>query len=264
MAAVALGSGRAPRRHDPLAAPFGLALLMHALLFGAMTLAVQWRTQPQAPIVAELWSGLPALPAPEVAAPPPPPAPAPVPAEPERPADIALEQKKLREARKEQPRKDEKKAEPRAEARKAEPRREEAKAPPLPPPPSDLDRIMAQARAGEQPGVASAAGATGAAAGGSTVRGADASYAAQVIACIRPHIAFTVAEGTSPAVYADFRVELLPDGSVAGVRLLRASGLSGYDAAAERAIRRCDPFPRKRDGSIDRAIDVRMYPVEAR
>jgi len=123
---------------------------------------------------------------------------------------------------------------------------------------------MAQARAGEQPGVASAAGATGAAAGGSTVRGADASYAAQVIACIRPHIAFTVAEGTSPAVYADFRVELLPDGSVAGVRLLRASGLSGYDAAAERAIRRCDPFPRKRDGSIDRAIDVRMYPVEAR
>jgi colicin import membrane protein len=270
MAAVALSTGRAPRRHDPLAAPFGLALLMHALLFGAMTLAVQWRTQPQAPIVAELWSGLPALPAPEAAVPPPPPAPAPVPVAPERPADITLEQKKLREGRTEpprkaEPRKEDKKAEPRAEARKAEPRREEAKAPPLlPPPPGDLDRIMAQARAGEQPGVASAAGVTGAAAGGSTVRGADASYAAQVIACIRPHIVFTVAEGASPAVYADFRVELLPDGSVAGVRLLRASGLPGYDAAAERAIRRCDPFPRKRDGSIDRTIDVRMYPVEAR
>lgn len=264
MSAVAAPPRRPSVRHDAVVGPFGLALLMHALLLAAMTLAVQWRTQPQAPIVAELWSGLPALPAPEVAATPPPPAPAPVPAEPERPADITLEQKKLREARKEQPRKDDKKAEPRAEARKAEPRREEAKAPPLPPPPSDLDRIMAQARAGEEPGVASAAGATGVAAGGSTVRGADASYAAQVIACIRPHIAFTVAEGTSPAVYADFRVELLPDGSVAGVRLLRASGLSGYDAAAERAIRRCDPFPRKRDGSIDRAIDVRMYPVEAR
>jgi hypothetical protein len=35
-------------------------------------------------------------------------------------------------------------------------------------------------------------------------------------------------------------------------------------AAAERAIRRCDPFPRKRDGSVDRVIDVRMQPVEVR
>ena len=37
---------------------FGLALLMHALLFGGMTLAVQCRTQPAAPVVAELWSSL--------------------------------------------------------------------------------------------------------------------------------------------------------------------------------------------------------------
>ncbi|MDZ7653733.1 MAG: TonB family protein [Burkholderiaceae bacterium] len=71
-------------------------------------------------------------------------------------------------------------------------------------------------------------------------------------------------ESTSPNVYADFRVELLPDGAVASVRLVRASGLSGYDAAAERAIRRCDPFPRKRDGSLDRTVDVRMYPAEPR
>jgi colicin import membrane protein len=96
------------------------------------------------------------------------------------------------------------------------------------------------------------------------VPGADAGYAARVIGCIRPHIAFAVPEGTSAAVYADFRVELWPDGSVAGVRLLRPSALANYDAAAERAIRRCDPFPRKRDGSIDRTIDVRMYPAEAR
>jgi colicin import membrane protein len=85
-----------------------------------------------------------------------------------------------------------------------------------------------------------------------------------VIACIRPHIVFVVPEGTGASVYADFRVELLPDGAVASVRLVRASGLAGYDAAAERAIRRCDPFPRKRDGTLDRTIDVRMYPVEPR
>jgi colicin import membrane protein len=250
---------------------------MHALLFAAMTLAVQWRTQPQAPIVAELWSAMPPPVVAEVVPPPPPPRPVPQAQpqpEPERPADITLEQKKpppKQEEKKVEPKKEEKKPEPKkAEAKKDEPRKDERKAEAKKDerkaearPPTDLERIMAQANAQAQPATGAAAGAATAGAS-STVRGADASYAAQVIGCIRPHIAFAVPEGTSASVYADFRVELLPDGSVASVRLVRPSGLSNYDAAAERAIRRCDPFPRKRDGTIDRTIDVRMYPVEAR
>jgi colicin import membrane protein len=276
MSAAAAPLRRAPVRHDAVAGPFGLALLMHALLFVAMTFAVQWRTQPQAPIVAELWSGLPP-PAVELAPTPPPPPPPvvqppppPPPPEPERPADIALEQKKAppkveppKEEKKPEPKKEEKKPEPKkAEARKEEPKKDAKKAEPTKAeqrPPTDLERIMAQANAQGQP-----AAATGTSAAGSTVLGADATYAAQIIGCIRPHLVFVVPEGTSAAVCADFRVELMPDGSVAGVRLVRPSGLANYDAAAERAIRRCDPFPRKRDGGIDRTIDVRMYPVEAR
>jgi colicin import membrane protein len=268
MSAVAAPLRRPPVRHDAVAGPFGLALLMHVLLFGAMTLAVQWRTQPQAPLVAELWSALPPPVVTEVVPPPPPPRPVPQPQpqpEPERPADITLEQKKpppKQEEKKAEPKKEEKKPEPKKveakkDERKAEAKKDERKAEPRPP--TDLDRIMAQANAQAQP--AAGAATSGAS---STVRGADATYAAQVIGCIRPHIAFAVPEGTSASVYADFRVELLPDGSVASVRLVRPSGLSNYDAAAERAIRRCDPFPRKRDGTIDRTIDVRMYPVEAR
>jgi TonB family protein len=117
---------------------------------------------------------------------------------------------------------------------------------------------MLMAQAAGTPGGATAPTAA------SGVRGTDAGYSARVIGCIQPHIVFTVPPGTSTSVFAEFRVELLPDASVAAVKLLRASGLPGYDAAAERAIRRCDPFPRKRDGSIDRVIDVRMQPVEAR
>jgi colicin import membrane protein len=242
---------------------------MHALLFGGMTLAVQWRTQPAAPIVAELWSSLPpqqvVVPVPEVAPPPPPPPPKPAP-EPERDADIALKVEKKPppkiepkvEEKKPEPTKEEKKPEPKKEpkeAKKVEPRKEE------PRPQTDLERILAQAQAGAAPAAGGAA-APGTTASG--VRGSDGGYSALVIACIRPHIVFAVPDGTGANVYADFRVELLPDGAVAAVRLLRASGLAGYDAAAERAIRRCDPFPRKRDGSIDRTIDVRMYPVEPR
>ena len=99
MSAAAAPLRSAPVRHDAVAGPFGLALLIHALLFAAMTFAVQWRTQPQAPIMAELWSALPPPVVAEVAPPaplppvvqlPPPPPPAP---KPERPADITLEQK---------------------------------------------------------------------------------------------------------------------------------------------------------------------------
>ena len=118
---------------------------------------------------------------------------------------------------------------------------------------------MAQAGVAPAPGGATTAGTTS-----SGVRGSDGGYSALVIGCIRPHIVFVVPAGTAASVYADFRVELLPDGAVASVRLVRASGLPGYDEAAERAIRRCDPFPRKRDGTLDRTIDVRMYPVEPR
>jgi colicin import membrane protein len=75
---------------------------------------------------------------------------------------------------------------------------------------------------------------------------------------------YVVPEGTPPSVYAEFQVELLPDASLAGLRLVRSSNLPGFDAAAERAIRRCDPFPRDREGRIPRTVDVRLNPVEAR
>jgi colicin import membrane protein len=250
MTAATLRLPPGPRTADNLSGSFALALLMHGLLFGAMTLAVQWRTQPAAPIVAELWSALPAQPepVPQAAPPPPPPPPPKQEAEPEKPADIVVKQEK-----KPEPKKEEKKPEPRKDYKKAEPRKAEEK----PRPQTDLERIMAQA------GTAAPA-AAGAPAGASGVRGSDSGYSARVIGCIRPHIVFVVPEGTGANVYAEFRIELLPDASVAGVRLTRTSGLPGYDAAAERAIRRCDPFPRKSDGTLDRTIELRMYPVEPR
>lgn len=260
---------RLPHSRDHMPSSFGLALLMHALLFGGMTLAVQWRTQPAAPVVAELWSSLPPqlIAVPEVAPPPPPPPPK-VEPEPEREAEIALKQEKKAPPKVEPP-KEEKKPEPRKEERKPEPKKEppkeakkvEAKREEPPRPRTDMDRILAQAQAGAAPapGGATTAGTTSS----GSARG-DGEYEARVIGCIKPHIVFVVPAGTSANVYADFRVELLPDGAVAAVRLVRASGLAGYDAAAERAILSCNPFPRRRDGTFDRSVDVRLRPVEPR
>ena len=91
-------------------------------------------------------------------------------------------------------------------------------------------------------------------------------YKALIIACVRRNLAFAVPEGTSEQVYAVFHVELLPTGEQAAPpRLTRPSGLPGYDDAAERAIIRCDPFPRDQSGTLpNRSFDLVMRPTETR
>jgi colicin import membrane protein len=58
---------------------------------------------------------------------------------------------------------------------------------------------------------------------------------------------------------------LLPTGEQAGApKLLKGSGLPAFDQAVERAIRRCDPFPRPREGAMPRDLDLRFDPVDTR
>jgi colicin import membrane protein len=270
-----------PRAQQNTPAAFLLALLMHGLLVAALWISVQWRVEPAGPVVVELWG---ALPEPAVVAPPPPPPPpVRVEREPEKPdADIVLQQEKKRiEAEKrreaerkleaerkrleEQKRRDaeakrlaeekkqlevERKKQAEAMARAEQLRREEQN--------REAVRKAEQERMIKQAAGGSPSGAPGAGTG----RG-DASYAAQLVGIIKPRITFAVPEGTSESVYADFQVDLLPTGEILAVKRLKASGLAGYDEAVERAIRRTDPFPRKRDGTVDRTVIIRFRPVDA-
>ena len=105
----------APPREARSAKAFGLAILAHLLLLGALTWGVSWKRSDTTPAFeAELWSALPQQAAPRAATPPPPPPPPPAPTpqpravEPPRPepkaspepvkpdVDIALEQEKKR------------------------------------------------------------------------------------------------------------------------------------------------------------------------
>lgn len=276
MTAAVLHRPRLPGEQHNTLSSFALALAMHALLFGGLSLVVQWRTQPEAPVVAELWGSLPPI---EVPAPPPaPPPPAPkVEPEPERrDADIVVKQekkdppkvepdtKKLEEEKRrieeEKKRIEDEKKRVEAEKKKleAERRRAEAKlaAEREAQRQAEVERLLAQA--GSAQGVPQAqTGPSGGARG-------SAEYAARLVAYIKQFIVFPVPEGTSPQIYAEFEVELLPTGEQARVRLVKPSGLAGYDAAVERAIARANPFPRKPDGTVDRVVTIRFYPVERR
>ncbi len=257
----------APERSGPSLA---LSILAHALLFASIAFVVRWKTEPAATISAELWGGLPPVVAekptpiepvrpPPVEVPPPPPK-----------ADIVVT-KAPEFVRKVEPPKVEKKEEPKKEDRKPEPKAD-LKAEALK---RESAEKAAQARAAEvqrQAAVTRALAAAGGTPGGTpgatpgAVPGLARGYEAQVIGCIRPHIVYSVAEGMPPKQHvAEFEVQLLPTGEQLGApRLLKPSGLSAYDQAVERAIRRCDPFPRPREGTMPRVLRLSFDPVELR
>jgi colicin import membrane protein len=99
----------APQRDPGALRSFGLALLVHALLIGALTWGINWKhSDPDLSFEAELWSSVPQEAAPKLVEappappppPPPPPQPEPVvkapPPPPEPDVDIALEREKKR------------------------------------------------------------------------------------------------------------------------------------------------------------------------
>jgi colicin import membrane protein len=256
MSAAALPPPRRPRTQHDTIPSFVLAVLMHAALFAGISFVVRWNTADPGPVVAELWS----LPPPVEVAPPPPPAPPPKveeKPEPQKPdADIVVkEEKKIEpkklEEKKPPPKKEESKKDLLAELLKKQEARERAEREKLRQ--AEAERILAQ-MAADRP-----AGPTQPATGGAA---RDAEYRERLAALIRSRIVYAVPEGTSPSVYADVQVELLPSGEVVAIKVLKPSGLPGYDEAVERAIRRTDPFPRKPDGTVDRTIVIRFRPVD--
>jgi colicin import membrane protein len=129
----------------------------------------------------------------------------------------------------------------------------------------EAEKAAAARREKEMMRIAAAAGGTPStsAAGGI---GIIDSYRGQVVGCIRPHIVFNVPENVRPKQYvAEFEVLLLPTGEQAGApKLVKGSGLAAYDQAVERAIRRCDPFPRPKEGTMPRNLTLTFDPIDTR
>jgi colicin import membrane protein len=278
----------APRRplrrwHTPerSAPAFGLSLLAHAVLFIAIAFMVRWKTEPAGTVVAELWGAMPAPTVEPAPAPPPPPVVKPAPVEPPpepRKADI-VEQKAPEPVKKIEPEKKvepPKKAEPdpriEQQKREAEEKREAEQKQKRE---AELKAVKAEQAAAAkireaamQRALAAAGPPTGPPGGSPTAGGAGVGrgYESQVVSCIRPHIVYSVPDGLRPKQHvAEFEVQLLPSGEQVGVpRLLAPSGLAAYDQAVERAIRRCDPFPRPREGAMPRSLRLTFDPVETR
>lgn len=284
-----------PQRDSGNLRAFGLALLVHLLLLGALTWGVNWKhSNPDISFDAELWSSVPQEAAPkpvETAPPPPPPPPAPEPqvkAPPPVPTpdvDIALEREKKRklelkkkeaelaEAKKEQEKlkelqaKKEKEQKAREELakrkadelKKAEAKKQDTK---------EQDRKLADAAAEKQRQenirrIAGLAGATGSAdAKGSAQKasGPSASYGGKVRAKVKPNIVFTEDVAGNPT--AEVEVRTSPDGTIISQRLIKPSGNKAWDEAVIKAIIRTETMPRDVDGRVPTPMILEFRPKD--
>jgi colicin import membrane protein len=228
-----------------------LAVIVHAVLFMFLWVGIRWQSDTPETLEAEVWS-------PQVreAAPPPVPVPPPEPAKEQPPEvtetpaekpDIALEQEKKKKraeqekiARAEQEKaKEEKAAKQQADNQKKEAEQQKKLADEKKRKQDAMDaKKMAQQHADEIRRIT--AGSNAADARGAAAR----SQADRADARVKSNIIFAA----SPADLevnsaAEFEVRLLPDGSVAGVRITKSSGISGFDEAVRRAIEKSQPYP---------------------
>ncbi|HEY7658028.1 MAG TPA: cell envelope integrity protein TolA [Burkholderiales bacterium] len=233
-----------------------LALGMHALFFALLVIGVAWQKRESPPMMAELWSE---LPAPKVA-PPPPVEPKPVPKIQPKPvpkpaprvepkpepkpvpkADIELREKKEKERKareKELAEKKKREELARQEALKKEQARQEALK-------QEQARLEALKRQQEKERAEQLAREQDEALRKIAQAEAQARLVDEYKRRIQEKIRrFVIEPPNLPrTAQVEFDVVLLPGGEVLGVKLRKSSTLPAYDSAVERAILRAQPLP---------------------
>ncbi|MFC5475824.1 cell envelope integrity protein TolA [Paraherbaspirillum soli] len=106
-----------------------------------------------------------------------------------------------------------------------------------------------------------AANSTGSAAQSQGPRG-DPGYGQRLAAKIKSNSSFAVPEGLVGNPPVEYKVDLLPDGSISGISKTKASGVPGFDEAIKRAIERSAPFPKNKSGVVPPNFVVSNKPKE--
>jgi colicin import membrane protein len=97
-----------------------------------------------------------------------------------------------------------------------------------------------------------AKGTTGTAAQ-STGGRVDGGYAAAIKAKIKSNLVYGSEDDSLTASYV---ITQLPTGEIIGTRKVKGSGSTAYDNAIENAIAKSSPLPKKKDGTVEREINL--------
>ncbi len=274
-----------------------LALAVHIILLMFLWIGIRWQNTTPLAVEAEIWD--PQIreaappPTPPVAQPPvpsptpipePTPQPAPKPVAVEEPPvekpDIALEKEQKKKEQEQQEREqarikeEQQKKEKQAAEQKLAQQKEEAQAKAK----LAADKLVAAKRQQQQTADAKAAeqrrqddlkrmmsqagdGSTGTAAKSQGPRG-SADYIGKLSAKIKSNTVFIVPEGLAGNPAVEYAVDLLPDGSVRGLRKIKSSGIPGFDEAVARAVEKSQPFPPDKDGKVPASFTFTHRPKD--
>ena len=219
-----------------------LTLVVHGAFFSLLYFGVNWSNDPPKGIEVEIWSELPAPMVKQAAIePPPPPLPPVEPVKPIEPPKLAepIEPPKLDivlPVKKKPPLKLPKPVKP-AEAKPVQPKQAEH---------VQVNSHALSLQAEQAAQIAQAAQAR-AAQGAVTNKIVD-EYVARIRAKIKRNI--VIPPDVPENIQAEFKVVLIPGGSVLSTRLVKPSGNSAYDEAVDRAIMKADPLPLPPDVSL--------------
>ena len=275
-------SNRPPKQRGAWLA-LTLALIMHIALFAFLWIGVRWQNETPLVVEAEIWDQKIREAAPQPEPEPEPPKPVPVPEPVVKPPppppkveepvvakpDIALEKEKKR---KEQELKDKEQKEQLAKEKEQQQKLEQQK---------DKDQKLAKQKADEEAKkkadadkkvadqrkaddlqrVRSQAGGTGDAAKSQGPRGSPG-YQNKIAAIIKQHTTFRLPDDLEGNPAVEYDVQLLPDGSVNGIRLIKSSNVPGFDDAVKDAINKSSPFPKDIDGTVPSVLHVSHKPKD--
>lgn len=271
-----------------------LAIVVHAGLLSFLWFGINWQNVEPVAVEAEVWdmetksAAPPPEPAPQPVPEPEPPRPEPIPEpvrtppppkveEPVAPKtpDIALErlkeqkkklaekklaeeklikqrekeiadlkQKELADRKKQElaEKKEKEKAEKLAKAEKAAKEKAEQKR---------LD----DRRAAEMARIANALGTDGSAAK-STASRIDTGYVAAITSKIKRSTSYAGDTDVPGNPRAVFKIEQLPTGEIISIVSVKSSGIPSFDDAVKRGINNSSPLPKKKDGTVERSLEV--------
>ncbi|TXG01545.1 cell envelope integrity protein TolA [Massilia arenae] len=117
------------------------------------------------------------------------------------------------------------------------------------------DARLDKLRKEEMQRMAGAMGSGGTAAKSTGPR-SDGGYIAAITAAIKSATAYPGNTDVGGNPRATFRVEQLPTGEIMSVRLVKSSGVPEFDRAVENGIKKASPLPKKKDGTVERTLDV--------
>ncbi|MGC2048024.1 MAG: TonB C-terminal domain-containing protein [Gallionella sp.] len=243
--------------YDPYQLPAGLlAVAVHAAFFALLYFGFTWQIQPARTISVELWQSLPEV---EIA---PPEAPriaeAIQPAQPVQAVQPSQPQKLTKPEIVLPDKKDKKKVETETTQQIQEEQKQEKA--------EQRERIAAEQAAQQAAQAARESAEQAAREKAARDAALDAmvnEYIAKITARIRRNV--VMPPDVRDDARAEFRVTLLPDGSVLPPKLIKSSGNAAYDSAVEHAILKSQPLPLPADVAMFnrfRVLLLKFRPVE--